>query len=284
MEFINQYLGNMFPRRLSGSVKKVLADDFDIAKKKRLSKEKSPPESLTNAFAMLFNNGASALVASDRRVVRGFDLYSDSDVKIIQVSPFSALTYSGHVVVGDYVCEAIKNFSDLFFGQYGKHLTPDGQAKYIANCLQELADWGYLGSYPYYYDADPILIAFDLEFQKARIFFYLSTSPFNTYYHEKDFCGIGRGYGYIESVLQEKYKKEMSEREAISLAVLAMYHSAKQSIGVTDIRIALPSIAIIDEDEFRFLSEKQVKNCVNRVLKGHEGIVLKKTAKRRKKK
>jgi len=273
-EFIDEYLKSIFPNPKNRKRPRVYVPKEGFSKEERRQR----PKSLTNSFAMKFNKGKSILVASDRRLLSGLTLSADDEVKISQISPFSAFTCSGDVTAGGSLLEDLKNFIELFYEKYERTLSPDGQAGYLSSLLKDLSEYFY--EYPYYY-AEPILAAFDPELQKARLFIFYDAAPFYVYYKERDFGGIGCGYPYIKTILEENYRKEMKQTDAVKLAILAMYHSGKQSAGVTDIRVACPIIAIIDKNGFRFLSDAQIKRYANTALKNREGVVIKKATRKR---
>jgi len=220
----------------------------------------------TTVFALKFNNGV--LIAGDRRMSGGYlDIVSDDDNKVKQLTEYSAMASAGFCNIISFLeinmATACLDFKKL----YGQDLSPDGQANFLRNLLEP---WWFMSVYTWYWAVGiPILATYDTDLEMPRIFVF-DDSGFN--YEPEFFGGTGCGFEAIGGLVTDHWRFEMNEDLALVIATKAMLHSGALSHGVSDARLKLPTMAIIDKNGFRWIPDKLLKKTLNLILKQTDGL------------
>ena len=247
-EFVNS-ISPVIGRELMANFTNKLSQIGETARNKL-------PQSATTVFTFKYNGGV--IIAGDRRMVGGwYSLESDREIKVKQLSPHIALACSGYCSVIRYIEDNMETISSTFIQRFEKELSPDGAANYLRYLLEE---WFFallwLG---YWAIGAPILATYDIGPDKPRIFEFSEDG----FFHEPQFvAGTGCGYSAVKHIIADECmrKGNMNENDAINLAMRAMFHSGIASHGVSDIRLGLPTIGLIDRDGFRWVPEEELKN------------------------
>jgi proteasome beta subunit len=74
----------------------------------------------------------------------------------------------------------------------------------------------------------PIYVGYDLKRAEGRIFKYDITGG---RYEESDYHAIGSGGKDARTTMKEHFRKDLSEDEALRIALLALYNAAEEDIG-----------------------------------------------------
>jgi proteasome beta subunit len=74
----------------------------------------------------------------------------------------------------------------------------------------------------------PIYVGFDLRRGEGRIFKYDITGG---RYEESEYHSIGSGGKDARNTMREYYKKNLSEEEALKVAMLSLYNAAEDDVG-----------------------------------------------------
>ncbi|MBI2627157.1 MAG: hypothetical protein HYW77_02850 [Parcubacteria group bacterium] len=222
------------------------------------------PSSKTLILAINFQGGV--LILSDKRVVDwGYQLQSDNTRKIKAITKFSVLGASGASAMCDFYIECLQKATTRFERRYKAWLSPDGQANYLKNLIELVTEEMDFLSY-----AEPLLVAYDNLSERGRIFYFQPESPLAAYLNEEDkFGGTGCGYMQLKAFLIHEVKKKtpLNLGDALSISMMAYALAGMTSIGVTDIRIELPHIAIITKNGVQFVKEKMMMTYFQKIDK-----------------
>ena len=236
---------------------------------KRIAANKTinePPHSLSKTLIIAINFQDGVLILSDKRVVDwGFQLASDKCQKISMVSPFSIMGASGAAGMCNFFIESMKKMNATFLRQYENWLSPEGQARYLKNFIEAITE-----EIDIFHYAIPLLVAYDRVHGRGRIFYFEPESSLAAYtMEEEEFCGIGCGYQQIKGFLLANYKKAypLTINSALEIGIKAYALAGKLSIGVTDLRIELPHIAIVTEKQARFIKRKEMIPYINKAFR-----------------
>lgn len=262
MEFsLEAFFESQFPIIDSGKAK-GFARRLEARAKANPDANDSPRvKSNTVVFAISFKGGV--VVAGDRRTSGGwYDIFSDKTIKVEKLGKFSAMACAGYCNVINSLKTNMQAICETFRTRYNLELSPDGQANYLS-CLLE--QWWIFFVYTWAWTvAEPILATYDKELKKPRIFQFDESG----YFAEFDsFAGTGCGYDVIRGLLKDRYRKDLNKKDAIDLAVRALLHSGMLSHGVSDARVAPPSIATISRSGFKWVPSEQITAIISDILK-----------------
>ncbi len=198
-----------------------------------------------------------AVIAADRRTSGGLYLFSDSSRKVHRLTDHSAVAYTGTKarIQDDFkeinlVC---KNWDNNFY----EPPSLDGQANLMSMLVKY--NWEWFKASGWFDVAIPVLAGYDDKLEKPRIFHFDVAGSLGEC---ENYCGDGCGYDYIEGILREGWKKNMDRKSGIKLAVKALFHSGKSSIGVSDSQLVSPLVATVNKNGFRWVPEKLIKEYV----------------------
>jgi len=223
----------------------------------------------SNTTVLAFKYDDGAIMASDRRATSGWDIVSDDFIKIRPLTKFSAMGTAGYCHVIDWLEKEMESTCTTFESQHKRKLSPDAQA----NRMQQLlfAWWFFDVIYWTYNIALPVLAAYDCFLKKPRIFSF----DFDGFHFEPEdppLAGVGCGFDAIKGLLGDNWRKGINVKSAINLTVRAMIQTGLLSAGVSDPRVTLPTIALIDEKGFRWLERGAILEERDKVLKEKGGI------------
>ena len=259
--FSKKFLGSRFKpaRRIPPA---TFAEQLNTCDKARFSQIHSN----TTVFALIYKDGV--LVAGDRRTSGGYlEIVSDETTKVRPITEHSAIAAAGFCNVICDLEESLLSVCHKFRNLYEKDLSPDGQANFLRN---QLESWWFFSMYSWYWVVGiPILAAFDIKENRPRIFAF-DESGF--YYEAKFFDGTGCGFEAIKGLVRDLWKPDMTEGMAILIAMKAMLQSGATSSGVSDTRLYLPTIGVIDKNGFRLISDKVLKVVKDTLVKQTESL------------
>ncbi|MEK7151679.1 MAG: hypothetical protein AAB784_03145 [Patescibacteria group bacterium] len=220
----------------------------------------------TTVFALIYKGGV--LVAGDRRTSGGYlEIVSDETTKVRRVTDHSVIAAAGFCNVISDLEDSLSSVCNKFRSLYERDLSPDGQANFLRQLLES---WWFFSMYSWYWVVGiPILAAFDIKENRPRIFAFDESGY---YYEPKFFGGTGCGFETIKGLVHDLWKPDMTEGMAILIAMKAMLQSGALSSGVSDTRLYLPTIGIIDKNGFRLISDKVLKVVKDTLVKQTESL------------
>ena len=213
----------------------------------------------TTVFALIYGDGV--LITGDRRTSGGyFEIVSDESIKVRQITQYSAMAAAGFCNVISDLEEGLSSVCSSFRNLYERDLSADGQANFLKRLLEP---WWFASIYSWYWMVGiPILAAFDLANDRPRIFVF-DESGF--YYEPRFLGGTGCGFETINGLVRDLWRPAMGEEMAILIAMKAMLQSGAANSGVSDSRLHLPTVGVIDKNGFRLIPDKLL-NVVRKEL------------------
>ncbi len=112
----------------------------------------------------------------------------------------------------------------------------------------------------------PIFASFDLRRQEGRIFKYDITGG---RYEETDYYATGSGGKDARSTMKKLFKPELTEEEAIQLALEALYDAAEEDVataGPDMIRGIYPTVKSITNDGLQDIEEQRAKQTFDAII------------------
>ncbi len=263
MTFAEQFLNERFP--VMGQEKMNVAMG-QMRNNAGTNESHKRIRSNTTVFAIMYNKGV--ILAGDRRTSDGYlGIESDTSTKVMKLSELSGMACAGYCNVISSLEENMEAVSARFLEMYKQPLSPDGQAMYMRRLLE---GWWYFSVYTWYWTVGlPILAAYDKQQKRPRIFGFSEDGYFM---EPKFFAGTGCGFDFIKGTLIDGWHDKITENETVKLAVKALILSGATSHGVSDARLVLPTVSVIDANGFRWVTEGRLKEYRDELVKKMGGL------------
>ncbi|MEK7138807.1 MAG: hypothetical protein AAB799_01360 [Patescibacteria group bacterium] len=223
-------------------------------------KYKEPLESGTTVLAFYFKNGL--VLAGDRQTSGWFTIISQESVKVHQVGFHAGFMFAGMVSDGQAVVKSLQRVDQDFIERFGVPLSLDGKANFLCRFMRLHYDYGI------FLEAWGIIAGLNYNPPTFEIY---SVEPTGAKMASNDFATTGSGMEKAESEL-ERFKgkiiaRSLEETEAVELAVRAIYMAGKKDMGTSDVRLAVPVVAIITLKEgFRFVNQTEVQKVRDKLI------------------
>src|SRR3989344_1682092 len=261
-DLADKILDSVFPRpslstKFSGRGGATMSAGRDDTKDKL-------PYTGTTVLAFKYKNGI--MFAADRKTSGGYlRIFSLDTIKIEEVASHTVIGCAGLVADSQFLKGILEETNGSFGGKYRFPLSTEGQANYIVNLCRNFRF--YINPWDMGLEIQAILGGMDF----SGDFKIFEISGEGSLY-KKDFTAIGSGTDHALGVLRENkkslVKKNLNLQESMAVAVKAIYRAGEADSGTSDIRVAIPSIAVVTKTGVKFIKTENVKKVVNRVLEG----------------
>ncbi len=215
----------------------------------------------TTIVAATFAGGV--VIAGDRRATSG-NLISQRDIeKVFRTDEHSAMGIAGTASTGIEMarlyCVELEHYEKM----EGRTVSVEGKANRLATMIRQNLPKAMQGLV-----VVPIFAAYDLETGKGRIFTYdVGGGP----YEQWRFAAIGSGSIFARGSLKKLYREDAPADDTVMACVQALYDAADDdsATGGPDVaRKIYPVVAVIDAEGFRRLSDEEVGEHVDRMMRG----------------
>ncbi|OGN02332.1 MAG: hypothetical protein A2651_01040 [Candidatus Yanofskybacteria bacterium RIFCSPHIGHO2_01_FULL_42_12] len=216
-------------------------------------------DSGTTILAFHFKHGV--MLAGDRQTSSWFSIMSQETVKVSQIGLYSGFMFAGMVSDGQAVAESLRRADRDFRNRFGVPLSLDGMANYLSRFLRIHYNHGI------FLEAWGIIAGFNFNPLESKIY---SVEPAGSK-TASIFATTGSGGDRAEDEL-ERFRGKiktlvLDTKEALELAVRAVYMAGKKDMGTSDVRLAVPSVAVITADRgFEFIKPDRVKEARDRLV------------------
>ena len=200
----------------------------------------SPPAHGTTVLAFKYDNGV--VIAGDRRATEGFQIAANRMEKVFKTDDYSAIAIAG--AAGPCV-EMAKLFSielEHYEKLDGVQLSCEGKANRLGQMVK--------ANFPMVLHGlvvIPLFVGYDLKRGEGRIFKYDITGG---RFEETEFYSVGSGGKDARLTIKEHFKKDLTEPEAIRIALMALGNAADEDAGTggpDPIRRIFPSMKLVSE-------------------------------------
>ena len=241
---------------------KLLSNDaFKLRSLDGLKKQHVYPgvgrKSGTTILALHYNGGI--VMAGDRRTT-DYHSHTDDSIKIVETENLSAIGCAGTVSFIQDLIEVHRASLTHLERAIESHLYIDGQAKLLKNILKanfaHFADLLYLLGY-----AVPILGGYHPILEKGMIFEFDEAGGI---YERPAYATTGSGGIFARVVLDDRWRKDMKEIEAVELAIRALTRAASDNYSSPP-TLAPSTVLSISKNGVRYLSAKKALGMANRL-------------------
>lgn len=213
----------------------------------------------TTIVAATFAGGV--VLAGDRRATMG-NMIAQRDIeKVFPADEYSAVGIAG---TAGLAVEMVKLFQ-LELEHYekieGAVLSLEGKANRLSTMIR-----GNLGMAMQGLAVVPLFAGYDMDRGRGRIFSYDVTGGRS---EELGYASTGSGSVFARGALKKLYRKDLTEDQATTLVVQALYDAADDdsATGGPDVaRRIFPIVTVITEDGFKKLSEDESAEIARSII------------------
>ncbi|WP_415948755.1 proteasome subunit beta [Streptomyces sp. KLOTTS4A1] len=204
----------------------------------------------TTIVAVTFPGGV--VLAGDRRATMGNMIASRDMEKVFPADEYSAVGIAG---TAGLAVEMVKLFQlelEHFEKVEGAQLSLEGKANRLSTMIRSNLGMAMQGL-----AVVPLFAGYDLDREKGRIFSYDVTGGRT---EERGYTATGSGSVFARGALKKLFHEELTEQEATTLVVQALYDAADDdsATGGPDVaRRIFPIVTVITDEGFRRLSEEE---------------------------
>ncbi|MFT4298300.1 MAG: proteasome subunit beta [Aeromicrobium sp.] len=201
------------------------------------------------------------VMAGDRRATMGNVIAQRDIQKVFQTDEFSCVGIAGTAGIAVEMTRLFQVELEHYEKIEGTVLSTDGKANRLAALIR-----GNLGLAMQGLAVVPLFAAYDPDAGAGRIFAFDVTGNRN---EERQFCSVGSGSLFARGALKKLYREGLTEREAVTACVQALYDAADDdsATGGPDMaRRIFPMVATIGAEGFRAWSQTETAAVADEVV------------------
>jgi proteasome beta subunit len=212
----------------------------------------------TTIVAATFPGGV--VLAGDRRATMG-NIIAQRDIeKVFQADEYSAVGIAGTAGMAVEIVKLLQLELEHFEKVEGAQLSLEGKANRLSTMIR-----GNLGMALQGLAVVPLFAGWDVDREKGRVFSYDVTGGRS---EERGFAATGSGSLFARGSLKKLYRDDLTEGQAVTLVVQALYDAADDdsATGGPDMaRRIYPIITVITDEGFRKLTEAEASEIARSV-------------------
>lgn len=219
----------------------------------------APPAYGTTILGFKYEHGV--VIAGDRRATEGYQIAANRMDKVFKTDDYSAIAIAG--AAGPCI-EMAKLFSielEHYEKLDGVQLSCEGKANRLGQMVK--------ANFPMVLQGlvvIPLFVGYDLKRSEGRIFKYDVTGG---RYEETEFHAVGSGGKDARLTIKEHFKKNLPEREAIRLALLALANAADEDVGTggpDPIRRIYPTMKVVNGQGVQDIAESDLADVWDQLV------------------
>lgn len=175
----------------------------------------------TTVLAVKYQGGV--LIAGDRRATEGYQIAGRRMEKVFKIDEHSAMAIAGAAGPCIEMAKLFQTELEHYEKLEGVQLSCEGKANKLGQMVKANLPMVFQGLVVL-----PIYVGYDLKRAEGRIFKYDVTGG---RYEESDYHSIGSGGKDARNTMKEHFRKNLSEEEALQIALRALYNAAEEDVG-----------------------------------------------------
>ncbi|KNB49714.1 proteasome subunit beta [Streptomyces caatingaensis] len=213
----------------------------------------------TTIVAVTYRGGV--VLAGDRRATMGNVIAQRDIEKVFPADEYSAVGIAG---TAGLAVEMVKLFQlelEHFEKVEGTQLSLEGKANRLSTMIRSNLGMAMQGL-----AVVPLFAGWDVDREKGRIFSYDVTGGRSE--EHVGYAATGSGSMFARGALKKLFRDDLSEEEAITLVVQALYDAADDdsATGGPDLaRRIYPIVTVVSDEGYRKLSEEQLVGTVRAI-------------------
>jgi proteasome beta subunit len=213
----------------------------------------------TTVLALRFADGV--IMAGDRRATAGNVIAHKRIQKVFAADEFSAVAVSGTAGMAVELIKLFQTELEHYEKIEGTRLSIDGKANYLARLVRNHLPLAFQGLV-----VVPLFCGYDEASEQGRLYTF---DVVGGRYEEQDYATTGSGGQEAKSFLKTAYDDEMSEQDALRIAVEALVAAAEEdaATGGPDIRRGIyPNVVMVTSQGLREVSDDTLAGIASSVL------------------
>lgn len=175
----------------------------------------------TTVLAIKYQQGV--VIAGDRRATEGFQIADRRIEKVFKIDDFSAMAIAGAAGPCIEMAKLFQTELEHYEKLEGMPLSCEGKANKLGQMVKANLPMVFQGIV-----VMPLYAGYDVKRAEGRIFKYDITGG---RYEESDYHAIGSGGKDARNTMREHFRKNLSESEALKLALMSLYNAADDDVG-----------------------------------------------------
>jgi proteasome beta subunit len=175
----------------------------------------------TTVLAIKYQQGV--VIAGDRRATEGFQIADRRIEKVFKIDEFSAMAIAGAAGPCIEMAKLLQTELEHYEKLEGMTLSCEGKANKLGQMVKANLPMVFQGLV-----VMPLFVGYDIARAEGRIFKYDITGG---RYEESDYHAIGSGGKDARNTMREHFQKNLSEPDALTLALTALYNAADDDVG-----------------------------------------------------
>jgi proteasome beta subunit len=205
------------------------------------------------------------IMAGDRRATAGYSIAGRRMEKVQPADDYSGVAIAGSAGPAVEMIRLFQTQLEHYEKVQGDQLSLEGKANQLAQMVRANLPAAMQG-----FVVVPIFAGFDHRRERGRVFTYDATGG---RYEELDFATTGSGSIHARNWIKNGWAENLSADDAAALAIRSLFAAADEDIatgGPDLVRRIYPTVAVIDTDGYRALSDDDVETRSQALLGGRE--------------
>src|SRR3954465_10191002 len=217
----------------------------------------------TTVAAIRYADGV--VMAGDRRATAGYTIANRRMDKVFAADDFSGVAIAGAAGPAIEMVKLFQTQLEHYEKVQGDVLSLEGKANQLGMLVR-----GNLPAAMQGLAVVPLFAGYDEHRQRGRVFSYDVTGG---RYEEQDYQANGSGGVHARNWIKASWRDGMTEAETIELALMSLFAAADEDVatgGPDLVRRIFPTVAVIDANGFRALTDDEVAERSQTLLMGAE--------------
>jgi proteasome beta subunit len=191
----------------------------------------------------------------------GFQVSARRIEKVYKADEYSAIAIAGAAGPCIELARLFQTELEHYEKLEGAKLSTDGKANKLGQMVKANLAMAVQGLI-----VIPIFVSYDLKRQEGRIFKYDITGG---RYEETEYYATGSGGKDARNTMKKSYKRDMTEDEAVALALEALYDASEEDVATAGpdlIRGIYPTIKMVTRQGIQDVDEQRIKQVYNIII------------------
>ncbi len=217
----------------------------------------------TTVVAIRFDGGV--ILAGDRRATAGYTIAGRRMEKVQPADDFSGVAIAGSAGPAVEMIRLFQTQLEHYEKVQGDQLSLEGKANQLAQLVRANLPAAMQG-----FVVVPLFAGFDQRRERGRVFTYDATGG---RYEELDFAATGSGSVHARNWIKGGWSENLGSDAAVALAIRSLFAAADEDVatgGPDLVRRIYPTVAVIDTDGYRALTDDDIEQRSQELLGGPE--------------
>jgi len=217
----------------------------------------------TTVVAIRYVSGV--IMAGDRRATAGYTIANRRVEKVFRADELSAVAIAGAAGPAIEMTKLFQVQLEHYEKVQGDVLSLEGKANQLGQLVRSNLPAALQG-----FVVVPLFAGYDDRRNRGRVFSYDVTGG---RYEEQDYQANGSGGVHARNWIKASWREGMTEEETVELALMSLFAAADEDVatgGPDLVRRIFPTVAVIDANGFRSLSDDEVAERSQALLMGPE--------------